>query len=131
MLVLRTSQREALSSGQEASFLLRMTTHLRGHFPGATAGLDRETLLGLTRAALHRARSFGLASERDLCLYLNLCAELGWELEEKEENGWVAETLGDGSYGDPGDRLRWIYGEALRRQGVEAANERRRASFLA
>ena len=129
VLRIRTDQIATLASSRAATFRQSMLRHIRTHFPAATASFDDHQLEALVSTTIARARRYDLVSEADVCRFLNLAATFGWEFDGDTECAWMQAMLTDPEISAPGDRLRLLVDESVRRLRVHEHNARLRAAF--
>ena len=92
MLVIRRDQMDGFA---EATFTRLMPSHLREHFPAATAGRDDTDLRDWICRGLARARAHGLATAVGWCQYLDLMMALGEDFDQRADCHWAAGILAD------------------------------------
>jgi hypothetical protein len=119
MIVIRQAQIEALGAVRRQQFVDAMCARLRLHFHDRLAATGAGALRQQVQAALHRAQYYGLASERDLCRFLNLAAYYGWDFDGRPEHGWMRQYLVDAAAGSPSQRLHRLVRACLARIDYE------------
>ena len=131
MLQIRQEQLATITHAGRERFVARMASHVRLYFASAVESLDDQALHGLVERTASRARDYGLASEQDVCRFLNLCAVYGWDFDEQPDNRWMRELLTDAAVTDPGQRLRRLVDRCLHQRDVERHNQRIAEEFAA
>lgn len=129
MLTIRREQVAALTAGRRERFIREAAARLREHFPGAAAGEEPSRWVEATRVAVARAEARGLVSPRDVTVYLNLCAALGWDFEERAEHAGVVALLDGPAAASPSERARVAFEALIRRATLAAREQATRASF--
>lgn len=129
MLVIRAPQMQALSAHLRRQFSAQMRAHLREHFPSQTSAMSEPRLEAFVDKAIERARTHGLTSKRDVCLYLNVSMTLGASFEEAPSTAWAGEFLSDPDVPAPSERISRLHAEVVRRAELEERNRRLREEF--
>ena len=122
MLIIRDTQKYLLGQQSLATFIEAMCLHLRTYFPASTALLTQAALSDKVRACSNRAGHYQLNSQRDVCRYLNLAAEYGWEFDRDPNLSWMLPYLNDKSVTDPSKRLELLVKQCLHRQAIAEQN---------
>jgi hypothetical protein len=120
MLMVRRQQLRALGLSQRQQFVDEMCKHLRRHFTAPLRALDEPALRAHVTEALDAAAALGLASRRDGCRYLNLCATYGWRFLQAPANEWMRRCMGDSQVGSMSARLDLLVDGCLQRREVDA-----------
>lgn len=89
MLILRSEQISELARSHWLDFLDRVCIHLRECFPRSVEKTNDIELHNIITQECARARSIGLQCERDLVLYIDTGALLGWGWQEDPNLFWV------------------------------------------
>lgn len=95
MLVIRQEQKAALSAVMRDRFIQRMVERARSRFPEEAAGRTTEDLRDLVRAAIDRARTYGISLEGNLETFIDSTFEYGWDFDRSESDSWAAGVLRD------------------------------------
>lgn len=119
MLVIRRQQMDCFAQEGRTQFALAMCACLRSQFSAELWEITQDGLLRLVRAALARAATYALHSERDCRRYLNLCVIYGWEFDRQPELAWMGQMLTDAGISSPGLRLERLVQHAIYRREVE------------
>lgn len=113
MLRIRKQQQDAFSEAQVADFERRTAVHLRSFFPKDCQALDEPALHELIRHGIDRAATFGVVSERDVTLYLDVMMTLGPDFDRDPKLPWAYEILIEPELPEPGRRMRRLFRTTL------------------
>lgn len=130
MLTIRHEVLAAFAVQAEADFVEKMVRLLRHCFPDATAALDAQgadALAEHVRGELSNARSYGLATERDIAAYINLSMVYGAGYARQAPYGWMRALLQDPDVPHPSARMRRLLAAGHKRLQIEENNRRIRA----
>ena len=105
MLTIRKAQMQALNGYMKQSFEDRMVRHLSLAFrPQYQAMLDPKggdkEVRKFIQLGVNRASRYGIATERDVALFIEIMAVAGTEFETKPENRWAAAILHENISGE-------------------------------
>ena len=117
MLTISREQLSSVEASQEQAFVRRAVEHLRQFFPQLLQRAGEERAAQVVRSTLARAGEYGLRSEQDVCVFLDLVVVFGPDFDQKL--AWARELLTGPGYGDPPTRLALLFQAAL--QQIEAA----------
>ena len=95
MFVLRRPHLEAVESAPDAEFVHRLTDHVRRMFPEQASALPPDEVFRRVAAAREKARDYGLTTERNIALFVDLGFGLGPDFEARAEFDWVVRILTD------------------------------------
>jgi hypothetical protein len=129
MLTIRNAQLARFGSEQRRQFIAAMCRYLREQFHDELWAVDGVSLHRDVDAAIHRAESYGLHSERDCCRYLNLAVTYGWDFDSQPQNDWMRKILTDTQVTSPSQRLHRLVDQCIYRSEVEESNRRLRLQF--
>jgi hypothetical protein len=94
MLILRKEQIEALDRNSERLFLDRMVDHVSEIFPEKCRELgSRGEIRKLIRQGLEGARRYGINTEEDVALYVDIMFGIGPDFPEGEDMAWARSIL--------------------------------------
>lgn len=94
MLVIRKKQIEALDRQSEKLFLDRMIDHLYEIFPDKCEELgSKGKIRELARQGLERAQGYGIDTEEDVALYVDIMFGIGPGFPEGEDMHWARSIL--------------------------------------
>ena len=94
MLVIRKKQIEALDRYSEKLFLDRMTDHLYEIFPDKCEELgSKAQIRELARQGLERARGYGIDTEEDVALFVDIMFGIGPDFLEDKDMHWARSIL--------------------------------------
>jgi hypothetical protein len=93
MLTVRLAQLHALEALASDAYERRLGRHAQQFFPERVAFLTEPELHAYVRQAVAAARGHGLASERDICKYLNLALSLGPDFDTDPALPWARAIL--------------------------------------
>lgn len=89
MLVIRNQQIEALSCISSSLFTEDMVSHVRTHFPTQYNIAGELSVRQAIMLAIPRARIYGFACERDICIYITTMMLLGSNFDTDSMYPWV------------------------------------------
>jgi len=72
-----------------------MVIHIKKYFPKYYEIMGEPTVRKVIRYSIERAETYGLTTERDVCLYINLVFLLGSNFDTDVQFPWAAATLKD------------------------------------
>ncbi len=94
MLVIRKKQIEALDRQSEKLFLDRMVDHLSEIFPEKCKELgSKAQIRELARQGLERARGYGIDTEQDVALFVDIMFGIGPDFPDGEDMRWARSIL--------------------------------------
>ncbi|KPJ52077.1 MAG: hypothetical protein AMS16_06890 [Planctomycetes bacterium DG_58] len=94
MLILRKEQLEALGRHSEKLFLDRMVDHVSEIFPEKCKELgSRGQIRELVRQGLNQARGYGINTEEDVALYVDITFGIGPDFPQGEDMSWARSIL--------------------------------------
>jgi hypothetical protein len=92
VFVLRQSHLKSLEAAPGRAFLHRLADHVRRVFP-RTENLLAAELLQRVTSARDKARQYGLTTEKNVALYVDLGFGLGPNFESRPECEWIVRIL--------------------------------------
>lgn len=92
MFVLRPLHLKALEAVPERAFQYRLVDHVRRVFPQTERMLGTELLHRVVQAR-DKARRYGLTTEKNVALYVDLGFGLGQNFETRPECEWIVRIL--------------------------------------
>ena len=94
MLVIRKKQIEALDRHSEKHFLDRMIDHLSEIFPDKCEEFgSKGEILKRILQGLERARGYGIDTEEDVALYVDITFGIGPDFPDGEDMHWARSIL--------------------------------------
>lgn len=96
-MVIRDEQMRVFERAAEREFENRMIERIHKYFPKHGKMLDAAQLRALVTLALERARGYGLTTERNVALYLDVVCLLGSAFDGDPQMPWAAEILANRS----------------------------------
>lgn len=98
--MIRLTPEQVLALQDEAmhNFANRVVDELPGYRGPMTVGRSRKTLFRTTTAAIDRAQTFGIETERALFLYVNIATALGAAFDSDPALPWANAILTDETY---------------------------------
>jgi hypothetical protein len=101
MLEIRQEQIERLSEAASKNFEDRMLVRLEKFFPQHFTALGEEKTRFLVQFGVERAKTYSIASERDVCKYIDLMVSFGVEFDTDPKLPWASQILNDPSLKNP------------------------------
>jgi hypothetical protein len=98
MLVIRKEQMAAFEVSFRERFEVRMAEHLTTYFPAESDRLGPD-LAAFVRRNTDKALQYGINSEREVCIYLDLAMTYGEQFDR--ELSWSQKILTDPALGSP------------------------------
>jgi hypothetical protein len=105
MLIIRKEQEKAFAKIAVMRFEENMVIHLNQFFPEECEALGREGTGEAIHHALERAGHYGIVSERDICLYMDVMFAFGRDFDEHPDLPWAKEILNDEALSRPLERI--------------------------
>lgn len=94
MLVIRKKQIEALDRQSEKLFLDRMIDHLYEIFPDKFEELGSKIKIrDMVRQGLEQAQGYGIDTEQDVALYVDIMFGIGPDFPDGEDMAWARSIL--------------------------------------
>lgn len=105
MLTLRNKQMETLQRVPRKKLHRALLAHVKHYFPAQTARKNDFCLLTEIHKAHRRAATYGLKTEKEIYLFVNIAIVYGADFDQKEETAWTRAYLTDEDISSPGQRL--------------------------
>ena len=86
----------------------RMVEHQRDCFPENFADLGESAVRKVILYGIDRAAAYKLTDEYDVCLYLDVMAQLGRDFDKDPKKAWAVAILKDAA-DDPSDRVEKLW----------------------
>lgn len=93
MLTIRKAQMDTLDAHSRQDFRRRMFRHVMADFPKRAGELGAERLQRLVDSSIERGVGYGISSEEDLQMFVDLNVELGSDFEERADLQWTKDVL--------------------------------------
>jgi hypothetical protein len=119
MLTIRREQMEAMRVPLIRRFHQGLLEHVKTNFLDEIKGKSDKELLEHIGQALKRAEGYGIKSERDLYLYINVSMLYGPHFDQEEETFWTRGYLADEDVSSPSQRMKRLYEEVVYRLEAE------------
>ena len=113
MLVIRREQLEIFEEWALREYEDRLCTRLLEQYPEETGMLSEERLRMLVQDGVSHSARYGLESERDVALFVDLMLFLGPRFDEDPRLPWASNILNDEFIIDPGLRIDTLHAQAL------------------
>jgi len=118
MLKIYPEQTDAFAQASVRDFEARMVRHLRRFFLEECRGLGEDGLLATIRHGVSRAASYGIVSEHDVALYLNLTMALGRDFDRDPLLPWAGAILTEPALTEPWLKMGRLYRTTVERTQV-------------
>jgi len=105
MLVIKAAQLAAFAAGNMRHFEARVMSHIARCFPDSMVRAGREKLIYLIRQGVTRGPTFGLQTERDIVLFIDLTLIFGEDFETAYPQ--AGQVLTDDSLSGS-DKVEWL-----------------------
>jgi hypothetical protein len=112
-MIIRSQQVESFEDAATRRFENRTLEHLKQFAPRHVQIMGDSGTRRFMNHAIERASSYGLSTEHDLWLYMDLMILLGSAFDEDPQLPWARTTLDDPSAGDASGRLHRLQDKAL------------------
>lgn len=122
MLTLRKDQLEAITATAGGSFRERVLRHVTKVFPDQVNALGPDPVAERIDRGLERAETFGMTTERNLTLCVDLYFGLGPDFEEQDDCRGIVEILQSEKIAE-GAKMVLVYEEIPRVEEARAARE--------
>ena len=93
MLVIRKEQLHVFDRDKRQRFVAKMLEHLQKFFPERCARIGETQLRQWVEHGISRAAIYGLASERDVCKYLDVMTVFGKDFDQDSRLPWASRIL--------------------------------------
>lgn len=93
MFVIRDAQLDALGAYMFERFEDRMVAHLRVAFPAYAAEAGEQRARELVRFGAQKAAGYGITSERNVALFVDLLVAAGAEFDTRADFAWSRPVL--------------------------------------
>jgi hypothetical protein len=128
MLHIRPEQMKVLDDHMVRKFEDLMVTHLNKYFPEHCKNLGEDGTRKSVRQAIKHAGSYGIVSERDICVYIDVMFEFGRNFDKNPRLPWASKILNDEVLeGLPTDKVGQLYDAAVENleqaRGIEPETE--------
>lgn len=125
MFTLRKDQFDLLETHCLRQYENRLCLRLQEIYPEETRALEYSQLLSFVHEGVVRARGYGLETERDISLFIDLMVFLGWNFDHNPQLPWVREILDDEYILSPSLRIDTLHERAVTfLKSLEAQNLR-------
>lgn len=113
MLIIRQNQLDLFDKRAGHEYEERLHTRLWKRYPEEAHALGEQPLRNLIRRGVSRSKQYGLESERDVALFVDLMLFLGPRFDQDPGLPWVSEILNDEYIIDPGLRIDTLHENAI------------------
>ena len=97
----------------KADYEGRMIVHLRKCFPHECGRLSDLEIRQAIDLGIANAGKYGLVTERDVCLYIDLMFVFGLDFDTSPNFPWASDILNDSWRTDPSRKIDFLYDTAL------------------
>jgi hypothetical protein len=113
-MVIRQQQMATFSQARQKTFEERMAGHLNRCFPSECEALGEQGVQDAIRYGIERAASHGIASERDVCKYIDLMFAFGRNFDRNRDLPWASSILKDETLKTATAKMERLYATAKR-----------------
>ena len=113
MITIRRDQYQALEALALVSFESRLLAHLQRCFPEHVGKLGEEAARSAIRDGIARAHGYGIVSERQVCIFIDLMFALGERFDRDPKHPWARAILLGFDRKAPATRIDRLYDRAL------------------
>ena len=118
MLTIRKEQMEALSEYKTKMFEDRVVVRVNGLFPEECEALEEPEVREIVQYGIQQAEQYGIVSEGDVCLYIDLMFVFGRDMDKDPELLWANEILNNERLSDPTAKVNRLYDAGLEHQNA-------------
>ena len=93
MLTIRKEQLRVLDSDRRMHFVAKMLQHVQKFFPEQCALLGENQIREWVEHGINRATSYRIASERDVCKYIDVMIVFGKDFDQDARLPWASKIL--------------------------------------
>jgi hypothetical protein len=109
-MIIRKEQLKVFSESMIENYKRRVEEHLRRSFRNECAQLTRLDIRGLIENGIVRSAKYGVVTERDVCLFIDLMFVFGLEFDT---NDWASQILNDPWHTDPTQKIDYLFDVGL------------------
>jgi hypothetical protein len=120
---------EAIEQIALDSFVSRLATDLKAHFPARVSGLTPEELEKTARDLIASAETYEFTTQEAVWQYSSLVMKYADGLTWHPEMSWLEKQLRDPAISSPSERIKRVYVELESRSEREEANRRKREEW--
>jgi hypothetical protein len=113
MITIRPEQMKVFSKAASKSFEDRMVAHLAKFFPQQCKKLGEEKIHETIQQGIVKARRYGIITEHDVCIYIDIMFDLGSDFDVDPELPWASRVLKDSTIKDPTYKINRLYDETM------------------
>ena len=113
MIAIRPQQLEVFSKAALKSFEERMMAHLGKFFPGQCAEMGEQKTRETIQEGIKKARRYGIASEHDVCIYVDVMFEYGHDFDTDPKLPWASQILTNPAIQTPTYRVNRLFDAAM------------------
>lgn len=115
MLTIRKEQLRVLDRDKRQRFVAKMLKHVQEFFPRQCALLGEKQLSEWVEQGINRAASYRIASERDVCKYIDVMIFFGKDFDQDPRLPWASKIL-KVHYSKPAEKARLLFEAAKQHQ---------------
>jgi hypothetical protein len=120
MFTIRKEQLRVLDRDRRDRFVAQMLQHLQEFFPSQCASLGEKQLREWVNHGIDRAASYHIASQRDVCKYIDFMIMFGRNFDQDSQLPWASKILSV-YHTRPDEKMRLLFEAAKQNQpGPEA-----------
>jgi hypothetical protein len=93
MFIIRKRHMDACAGVAMRNFEDRVLEHLRESSPDKVKDLGEPKTREAVQQAVKKAQGYGLVSERDICMFIDVAFKLGMDFDQDPRYPWAAEIL--------------------------------------
>jgi hypothetical protein len=113
MLHIRNEQMQAFEQVALKRFKDSMVEHIKKNFPKPIELAGEQAVRETVRLGLDRSKAYGLKTEHEICLYVDLMIMLGTGFDTDPQLPWAAATLNDETVSSSVKRVEKLYDKAM------------------
>ena len=116
MLTIRKEQLAIFDPVGRKAFEDRVITHLKKVFPEQSAALGELKLRETIQYGTQRAAAYRVASERDVCKYIDLMIFYGRDFDKDAKHPWAQSILQNQAIRNPTSKIERLYKAAKKEE---------------
>jgi hypothetical protein len=123
MLIIRKEQVAVFGPVGKKAFEDRMIAHLKRAFPEQVESLGEPKLRETIQFGTQRAASYRIASERDVCKYIDLMIFYGRDFDKDLKLPWAQSILQNQNIRNPNTKIERLYTAAQKHENTNQSRK--------
>jgi hypothetical protein len=115
MFTIRKEQLRVLDLDRRRGFIAKMLAHVQEFFPRQCESLGEKQLHEWIEHGINRSSTYRIASERDVCKYVDLMMVFGKAFDQDSQLPWASEIL-KVAHTKPAEKMRLLFEAAKKNE---------------